>query len=317
MFLFAQFRFLVQRDQPLSPLLFDHMTMMLDASTVTHECCCFALLILNAFLCFRQWRYVSELIRQESARDDYHLMQDADNKRVSQILRPVRSSRPRSPSSPVGSPFRETDAQEARQTLRRADRGKEGQRTNESHDAGMVCRSLQTQMWRRKENSDSPASCSNLVTSPRRVVKSSSHAAQSESDLNDSHSPALASQSSPVSVENVYIEDQVEEDQVESGNREEELISLVRRIHHDGKARIFPLRPSQDSTLSHNLNNAARENLLAGVSSRSEQWLPFHSNSSSFNSNLSLRGTSGPSKRVSSGSRYTAQLLRRRSRSDT
>jgi len=276
--------------------------MMQDASTVTHECCCFALLILNAFLCFRQWRYVSELIRQESARDDYHLMQDADDKRVSQILRPVRSSRPRSASSPVGSPFRETDAQEARQTPPSADRGKERQRTNESHDAG-------TQMWRRKANSNSPASCSNLVTSPRRVVKSSSHATKSESDLYDSHSHALASKNSPVSVENVYIEDQVEEDQVESGNREGELISLVRRIHHDGKARLFPRRPSQDSTPSHNLNNAARENELAGnVFSRS--------NSSSFNSNSSLRGTSGSSKRVSSGSRYTAQLLRRRSISD-
>jgi len=164
-------------------------------------------------------------------------------------------------------------------------------------------------MWRRKANSNSPASCSNLVTSPRRVVKSSSHAAKSESDLYDSHSPTLSCKNSPVSVENVYIEDQVEEDQVESGNREEELISLVRRIHHDGKARIFPRRPSQDSTPSHNLNNAARENELAGNAFS-------RSNSSSFNSNSSLRGTSGSSKRVSSGSRYTAQLLRRRSISD-
>ena len=249
--------------------------MMHDAPTATHECCCFALLILNAFLCFRHWQYVSELIRRESARDDYH---------VSQTIRPVRSSRPRSPkkspSSPIVSPFRDADAQEARQTLPSADRGKERQRTNESHDAGIVCGSLQTQMWRRKANSDSPASCSNLATSPRRFLKSSSHAAKSESDLYDSHSHAQASQSSPVCVENVCIEDQVEE----------------------------------------NLNNAARENELANdVSSRSEQMSPFNSNSSSFNSNSSsfnsnssLGGTSGSSKRVSSGSRYTAQLLRRR-----
>ena len=51
-------------------------------------------------------------------------------------------------------------------------------------------------------------------------------------------------------------EEQIEEDQVESGNREEELISLLHRIHHDGKARFFPGRPSQDSPLSHNLSSS-------------------------------------------------------------
>jgi len=283
--------------------------MLHDVSTLTYECFCFALLILNAFLCFRQWRYVGELMRQESARDDYHLMQDVDDGSVSQIRRPVRSSRPRSRSSPIDFTSREADAQEARQPMPSAGRGKERRSTNESQDAGIVCSSMQTAMWRRKANPDSPASCSNLATSPHRVLKSSSHASKSCSDLYDSHSPALASHSSRVWVEDIYIEDQDEKDQVESSDREEDLISLVHQIHHDGKARIFPRRPSQDSPLSHNVHHASRENELAGnVFSRS--------NSSSFNSNSSLRGTSGSSKRVSSGSRYTAQLLRRRSISD-
>jgi hypothetical protein len=278
--------------------------MLHDVSTLTYECFCFALLILNAFLCFRQWRYVGELMRQESARDDYHLMQDVDDGSVSQIRRPVRSSRPRSRSSPIDCPSREADAQEARQPVPIAGRGKDRRSTNESRDAGIVCSSMQ----KRQGNPDSPASCSNLATSPHRVLKSSSHASKSCSDLYDSHSPALASHSSRFWVEDMYIEDQVEEDQVESGNREADLTRLVHQIHHDGKARIFPRRPSQDSPLSHNVHHASRENELAGnVFSRS--------NSSSFNSNSSLGGTSGSSKRVSSASRYTAQLLQRRSRS--
>lgn len=51
-------------------------------------------------------------------------------------------------------------------------------------------------------------------------------------------------------------EEQIEADHVESGNREEELISLLHRMHHDGKARFFPRRPSLDSPLSHNLSNS-------------------------------------------------------------
>ena len=297
--------------------------MLHDVSTLTYECFCFALLILNAFLCFRQWRYVGELMRQESARDDYHLMQDVDDGSVSQIRRPVRSSRPRSRSSPIDCPSREADAQEARQPVPSAGRGKERRSTNESQDAGIVCSSMQTPMWRRQANYDSPASCSNLATS-HRVLKSSSHTAKSCSDLYASHSPALASHSSRVWVEDIYVEDQVEMDQVEFGNREEDLISLVHQIHHDGKARIFPRRPSQDSPLPHDLHYASRENELAGeIVSRSELWLPFsnsyssfsNSNSSFSNSNSSLGGTAGSSKRVSSASRYTAQLLQRRSRS--
>ncbi len=51
-------------------------------------------------------------------------------------------------------------------------------------------------------------------------------------------------------------EEQIEEDQVESGNRESELISLLHHIHHDDKVRFCPRRPSQDSQLSFNLSNS-------------------------------------------------------------